>query len=278
MEIIIVLVILFFLTRFIARGLFDRKWQQRTQTIIDSIRNERNFWYLMNQDINAERVFNVYVRTMNQNDYIRAGDCVMNLYSKYEADPNDLDKNLIKHGDGLSIINSLLNPAMQDREKIISNCLDVNPIEFSEKEIHYEIEQYTEEKFPIMGPSEEFNRFLSAIDLRKGHKTSAAIWAVRQELSKQMHDFEYDGSGNNRVAYDKLWNIEIANISVGDLIANILVSKIENENIEMKLKKALRQWEQLNMLRWCVVDYIVWTIGTNRNQRFGWRLMNTLFL
>jgi hypothetical protein len=279
MEIIIVLIIFFFFARFITRGLFDKVWRQRVQSIIDSIRNERNFWYLMKQDINAERVFTVYVRTMNQNDYIRAGDCVMDLYSSHEADPNDLDKNIIKQGDGLSIINSTLNPAILEREKIISDSLDANPIEFSEKEIHHEIEQYIEEKFPIMGLSEEFNRFISAIDLKKGHKTSVAIWTARQELSKQMSDFEYDGSGNNKIAHDRLWYFETANISIGDLIANILVSKIENEDIKAKLKKALREWEQLNMLRWCIIDYdVAWTIGTNRIQRSGWRLISTLFL
>ena len=113
------------------RALFDRKFKENAQTIIDGKRNEKTFWFLMGQDINPQRIFNVYLRTMNQNDQIRNADCIMNIFSKHETDPYDLDKNIIPKlkGDPIKIVNSFL-PLIQKREEIITDYLNKNTVQF----------------------------------------------------------------------------------------------------------------------------------------------------
>jgi hypothetical protein len=273
---IIILFLLFILTRFAARGLFDRKWKHKAQDIIDSIRNEKNFWYLMSQDINVKRVFSVYVRILNQRDYIRVGDSIMNLYGEHEADPNDLDKKIITKNRGIEIINSILNPAIQDREKAISEYLTNNKIHFSESEIREVFEDFEtwNDKELLNSLPRNYGRYIyNHIDsLIKGEKTALIVWEMLKELEDKTHDFEYDSSGENKVNF--ISDLKMAQAQVSNTFIELLSKKIEQKEIVKKIA----EWQQFHMLRWCVVDWSVWNIGTNGIQRGMWRLVNSLFL
>ena len=107
---LILIIIIFVLARTTLRGLFNRTWKEKTQDIIWSFGNEKNFWHLMSEKINAEKVFFAYIRTRNQRDVIRVFDCVMDTHSNKEIDKSDFDIKTITKTEGIRLINNTLNP------------------------------------------------------------------------------------------------------------------------------------------------------------------------
>src|SRR3989344_6075353 len=198
---IIILIIVLIIAGFIGRSLFDRKSREKTQDIVDGIRNEKNFWYLMKQEINAERVFRVYVSTKNQRREIIVGDLVMNLYSKHEPNPDDLDKNVISKGDGIRIANSL-NDKIKEKEKVITDILEGNHITFSESEIRKSFEKLEKYSSDLVEVSKKYDRFMPAhLDsLTKSNRTGISIWKKLKEFADKEHDFEYDSTGEKHVS------------------------------------------------------------------------------
>ncbi len=277
---ILILIVIAVLAILIFRGLFDRSWRAKAQDTIDGIRNEKNFWYLMSQKINAEKVFSVYLRTRNQKDYIRVGDCVMDIYSnENEANKNDFDIKTIKKGDSIKIINSVLNPKIQDKEKLISGFLAENKISFTEEEIRKSFKDFFEEHFwNVDEVQKHYNRFMSAhLDsLVKSDKTGTGIWKVLKDFADKEHEFEFDRSGEKHV--DFLGSLKMLQNDVNDFVVDLLCKKFENKDKSEKLKKLLVEWRQLNMLRWCVVDFSVWQIGKNGIQSMLWRAATAIFL
>ncbi len=279
MEIIIFIVIVV-LAGLIFRGLFDRSWRAKAQDNIDAIRNSKNFWYLMSQKINAEKVFSAYLRTRNQKDYIRVGDCVMDIYSnKEEINKNDFDIKTITKGDSIKIVNSVLNPKIQEKEKTISDILSENKISFTEDEIRKGFKEYFDEHFwNIDEVQKHYNRFMTAhLDsLVKSNKTGADIWKVLKDFADKDHEFEFDRSGEKHVEF--LESLKLLQNDVKNFVIDLLCGKIDNKEKSQKLKKAFTEWQQLHMLRWCVVDFSVWEIGKNKIQTGLWRMATAIFL
>ena len=161
---IIILIIIFVLARTTMRGLFNRAWKEKTQDIIWSIENENNFWHLMNQKINAPKVFFAYIRTRNQNDYIRVGDCVMDItLSENEVDKTDLDIKTITKTEGIRLINSVLNPKIDEKEKVITQFFVENKFNFTETEIGMRFKELEDSPWRISGDvTTHYPQFISS--------------------------------------------------------------------------------------------------------------------
>ena len=276
---IIILIIVFVLAGLIARGLFDRNWRAKAQDNIDSIKNAKNFWHLMSQKINAEKVFSAYLRTRNQKDYIRVGDCVMDVYSnKDELETNDLDIKTINKDDSIKIINTILNPKIEEKEKIITDFLAENKTNFTEEEIRKSFKEYFDDHFwNVDEVQKHYNRFMPAhLDsLVKSDKTGVGIWKVLKEFSDKEHEFEFDRSGEKHVEF--LDSLKFLQNDMKSFVIDLICKKLGEEKSK-KLMKALTEWQQLHMLRWCVVDFSIWEIGKNRIQTGMWHLATSLFL
>lgn len=276
---IILIIILFLLTRTTLRGLFNRTWREKTQDIIWSIGNEKNFWYLMSQKINAPRVFFTYLRIRNQKDYIRVGDCIMDAYSyssEHEIDKNDLDIKTITKTEGIRLINSM-NPKIQEKEKIITDYLTDNKITFTEDEIRKAFKEFEENSWISGDVTKHYNRFMPThLDsLIKSEKTGISIWQVLKKFSDDEHNFEFDRSGNKHV--DFLESLKMLQTDVNDFVIDLLCGKLENKDKSEKLKKFLKEWQQLHMLRWCIVDYSSMRNLSIFNEKI-WRLIISIFL
>jgi hypothetical protein len=244
---------------------------EKFQDIINGIRNEKVFWYLMKQEINAEQVFKVYVMTRNQRREIVVGDLV-SLYSKDELDPNDLDKKIISNGKNIETIN-FLNDKIQEKEKIIIELLENNPINFSESEIQKIFENIEEYSDDLVEVSKKYNQFLPAhLDsLIKSNKTGISIWNKLKEFVEKEHDFEYDSTGEDQVSF--LVQLKMLQTDIRSVVIDLLSNKIENKDVLVELRKALTEWHQLQMLRWCIIDYSLWTIGKNGIQIGIWHVV-----
>ncbi len=274
---LILLAISFVLAQVIARGLFDRNWRVKAQENVDSIKNEKIFWYLMSQKVNAEKVFSAYLRTRNQKDTIRVGDCVMDESSdKNNLRANDLDISTIIEGDNIWVINSELNPKIEQKEKTIDDLLTENRVLFSEEEIRKSFKVYFDEHFwNIDEVQKNYNQFMiNHLDaLIKCDKTGLGIWKVLKDFSVNEHKFEFDRWGEKHIEF--LDSLKLLQNDIKSFVIFFICEKIENPKT---LKKVLTEWQQLQMLRWCVVDFSLWEIGKNKIQTSVWRLTTSLFL
>ena len=179
MYILILIIIIFLLARTTLRGLFNRTWKEKTQDIVWSIGNEKNFWHLMSQKINTPKVFFAYLRTRNQKDYIRVGDCVMDTHSsENEVDKTDLDIKTITKTEGIRLINSTLNPRIEEKEKVITDFLTENKVTFTEDEIRKSFKEFQENSWITDDVTKHYNRFMPAhLDsLIKSEKTGVGVW------------------------------------------------------------------------------------------------------
>ena len=280
MYILILIIIIFVLARTTLRGLFNRTWKEKTQDIVWSFGNEKNFWQLMNEKIDAQKLFFAYLRTRNQRDYIRVYDCVMdiNSSSEYEISKNALDLKSIPKTEGIRLINSTLNPRIEKAEKVIADFLTENKITFTEDEVRKSFKELEENPWSISGDvTKHYNRFMPAhLDsLIKSDKTGVGIWKVLKDFVDKEHDFEFDRSGNKHV--DFLESLKMVQTDISDFVINLLCGKFENKDKSEKLKKELKEWQQLHMLRWCVVDYSSMRNLSILNEKI-WRLIISIFL
>jgi hypothetical protein len=278
---LILIIIIFVLARTTLRGLFNRTWKEKTQDIVWSFGNEKNFWQLMGEKINAPKVFFTYLRTRNQKDYIRVGDCIMDAYSyssEHEIDKSDFDIKTITKTEGIRLINSTLNPRIEKVEKVITDFLTENKITFTEDEIRKSFKELEENPWSISGDvTKHYNRFMPAhLDsLIKSDRTGVGIWKVLKDFVDKEHDFEFDRSGNKHV--DFLESLKMVQTDVSDFVIDLLCGKFENKDKSGKLKKELKEWQQLHMLRWCVVDYSSMRNLSILNEKI-WRLIISIFL
>jgi hypothetical protein len=279
MYILIILIIIFLLARTTLRGLFNRIWREKTQDIVWSFGNEKNFWQLMNEKIDAPKLFFAYLRTRNQRDYIRVYDCVMDIESPsvYEISKNALDLKSIPKIDSIRLI-STLNQKIEGKEKVITDFLTENKVSFTDDEIRKSFKELEEDPWSISGDvTKHYNRFMPAhLDsLIKSDKTGVGIWKVLKDFVDKEHDFEFDRSGNKHV--DFLESLKMLQDNVNNFVIDLICGKFENKDKSEKLKNELKEWQQLHMLRWCVVDYSSMRNLSILNEKI-WRLIISIFL
>jgi len=275
---VILLIIIFILARVTLRGLFNRTWKEKTQDIVWSIGNEKNFWYLMSQKINAPKVFFAYLRTRNQKDYIRVGDCVMDIHStKNEVDTTNLDIKTIKKSEGIRLINSTLNPKIQEKEKVITDFLTENKINFTEDEIRKGFKEFEENSWVSDDVTKHYSRFMPAhLDsLTTSERTGISVWQVLKKFADEEHNFEFDRSGEKHVPF--LESLKMLQTDLNNFVIDLLCTKFENREKSEELKNSLTEWQQLHMLRWCVVDYSSMRNLSILNEKI-WRLIISVFL
>lgn len=266
--------------KLVLRGIFDRNWQIKAQYNIDSIKNSKNFWYLMSQKINAEKVFQTYLRTRNQKDHIRVGDCSMFDFglSKNELGVNDFNINTITEDDSVKIINIILNPKIEEREKDIVGFLIENKFVFTEEEIRKAFKEYFRAHSQNVEEVQRcFDQFMEThLDyfIRCDEKTGIGIWKVLKGFSDRDYKFEFDYSGKR---VDILNSLKLLQNDIKSFVLDLFCSKLDDEK-SIKIITLFKEWQHLNMLRWCVIDFSLWEIGKNKIQISLWHCVNFLFL
>lgn len=80
-----------------------------------------------------------------------------------------------------------------------------------------------------------------------------------------------------------MFYLKTSQVRIGEVVANLLCEEVINENEEDTknrgtLRTILKEWKQLHMLRWCIVDFSSCWGNTNALQRLGWRILEFLSL
>ena len=108
--------------------------------------------------------------------------------------------------------------------------------------------------------------------LVKSEKTGISIWQVLKRLADDEHELEDSGENLNF-----LEDLKRLQLNINNFVIDLLCGKFENKEKSGKLKKALKEWQQLHMLRWCVVDYSSMRNLSILNEKI-WRLIISIFL
>lgn len=268
-EIIIIFLILFS-AEFIAKGLFNKRWHEKAQDRVDGIKKMGVFWDLMSGaygvELGPKGVFESYL-TSNIRE-ITVGD----LARAERTEKNSLIKNIIKKKEWSGKNIKSLNKAIEERESIIKDCLEKNKVVFTDAKIRKDFEEI-EEHWNVKGISKHYDRFIqrSLDSLTKGDKTGINLWTMLKEFVDRETDFDFDPTGNKKINF--LESLKMAQSAIYEAVENVLCAKIENNEVRQTLQKALNDWQQLHMLRWCIVDHSVWDIGLNGIQRAMWRFI-----
>jgi hypothetical protein len=251
------------------RGFFDSKWREEFHEIIDSIKKERIFWNLMkgayeNVNLNVRGVFSLYFISLERR--ITVGDL---MFWRADTVSDNLDKNIIKKKWGGFKNNEVLFHAIEEREKSIEDFFDKDSLIFTETEIN--------NKFKERG-YEELQQIRSLyFKLLDKQKTGMSIWKARKELQNKAIKLEFDLSGNHKVDNKILKSLKMSQVEIGEIVISLISEKIKNKETARKIEKSLREWEQLHMLQWCLLDhYAAWE--GNLIKITLWRVVEYVFL
>lgn len=283
---------------FVNRCLFDSEYRQYIQDKIDSIKKMDIFWSLMKdhvskniklflqldedkKSLDIEDVFMIYVNKLTDGGILTYGDFSV---AKRSINVNALDKKIVRKRYSLIKNINILNNMIEEEEKLIKNSLEKIRISFTE------IEMGTIQKNLIktieidcvhnLEQLEQCKDLLSIyFDLIKGkEKNGFNIWETMKILKDNTLKFEYNFISENKVNPKTITNLKFAEIRIDDLMIEILCEKLENKNITQKIEKSLKKWQQLHMLKWCMVDFGVGLLDTNIFERTYWRIILFLFL
>ena len=281
---IILLILLFILTWFIARGLFDSKWRANAQEKFDSIKREKTFWYLMNTEdtindepgeknvsgLHVRDVFRLYVSGLARE--LVVGD----FFRRKDSGYNNLDKDIVKQKNHWVDNINLMRKLIDEREKLIENSLDSNKIQLSKSEIQKKFEEIKEESIIF---SEEMDKFVALfLRLVEDKNDGVQIWKAIKKFQEISRKYEFDAAGENITNLNTLATIKMDQFHVFEVIVNLLCEKMTDKEKSSNLKKLFDEHEQMEMLQWCMINYSVTWLNTNSIQRFWWRLANGLFL
>ena len=252
MEIFILFVLFALLFEFTIRGLFNTKWREESQTRVDGIKQEKTFWNLMygtfgDIELSAKDIFKLYVISLK--DELRVGDFPM----EKNNDPYNFNIKIIKKGNSPFKNIEILNKVIIEKEKVITELL---------KKYEVVVDEY-----------DKLANFLTRV--LRGQKKGLEIWEAIKKLDKAVSNYEWD-SKDRRV--DFITQLKMAHVDIWDLIIKLLSEKITDRSESVNFEKNFKEWEQLEMIKWCVVDFTIsaYPNGSNYLSRGLWRIITAI--
>ncbi len=193
-----ILILILILARYTLKGLFDRKWREQCQDIVDNIRNEKTFWSLLDgfngTEFDPRGVLSLYMisltREITNRDALAYGvsgrkPMLKGLIQKKNGAPNNLE---------------LLRKALAERDAFIKKHLSANEVVFSDTEIQDTCRLIDDDlgAKDVPGPYHQFirERFDSII---QGEITGLSIWIILKEIERKEQDFQYDKTGTKMI-------------------------------------------------------------------------------
>lgn len=306
MKLIIFLVIVFILGRFLVRGLFDSAWRKKAQEKFDSIKKERIFWRLINgydgMVFNLYWVFTIYLDPRHLATFLTS----FSYREKSEVEEDAEIKKLISQKKGIENINTIRN-AIEKREGIITQSFEKDEELFTKADIEKVFDARKDE----MLVTEQYDKFVeyyfrllpSREPLKDEHKkiwqeledkdaitpkgtlerviagkyNKADIWDTRKKLEEKVGDLEWK-TEEEKVDLETIFSLKKAQMEIGEVVSNLLCEDISDTTKKEALKNALKEWEQLHMLSWCIIDFEVSWHGTNKIQQWMWKIVEGVFL
>ena len=242
----------------VVSGLVNISWNENARTKLDSVKRERFFWLLIGgykgivRDINA--IFSAY---LDQN--------LMSYVSGSKRTDDDEVIKLISEKRGIENIN-IINDALKNRDEAVRKILTESSQTLAKAEVKKTFDAHEENQIIVAERYEElvgaYMRYLPDEPIKL-----EGVWDARKQLAERVGHLEWK-NGDNKVDLETMFALKKSEYEVSGVIADLLCRKVSDNSI---LQKNLKQIEQLEMLKWCIVDYNVGLLGTNGLQRSMWR-------
>ena len=71
-------------------------------------------------------------------------------------------------------------------------------------------------------------------------------------------------------------SLEATYVEIGAVYRKVVCESFQGDSETLSI--LLQEWEQLNMLQWCLIDFTAWTSGKNRFYTTFWRLVVNIFI
>jgi hypothetical protein len=268
----LILILILVLARFTLKGLFNRKWREQCQDIVDNIRNEKTFWSLLDgfnsMEFDPRGVLFLYLISLTRE--ITNRDAL--LYRVSGRKP--MLKNLIqKKNDAQTNLESL-RKALAERDAFIKKHLSANEVVFSDTEISdsYRLIDDDLSTKDVPGPYHQFirERFDSII---QGEITGLSIWIILKEIERKESEFQYDKTGTKMINARASLALLTAQTFLYDTVSDLLSKRLEDENDFPRFQKVLAEWRQLHILQWFINTQSNWQKDLKDSELMMWRVI-----
>ena len=175
-------------------------------------------------------------------------------------------KSLVSQEKGIENLN-IIRKLLGERDETIKHFFDKDDQHFTKSGIKKIFDKRKDEIF-VMDKYDEFVSYYLKLLPNHEHLTKSDIWETRKRLEEKAGDLEWKNE-EEKVDFKTMFDLKKAQMEIGDVVSGILSEDGKNGS----LKKSLKEWEQLQMISWCIIDYSVAWQGTNGIQQFMWKIL-----
>lgn len=269
---ILILILILVLARYTLKGLFNRKWREQCQDIIDNIRNEKTFWSLLDRfngmEFDPRGVLSLYMISLTREITNRDAQ----VYQVTGRKP--LLKNIINKKNEAQTNLELLRKALAERDALIKKYLSANEVIFSDTEISdaYRLIDDDLDAKDVPKPYHQLIRekFDSII---QGEITGFSIWTILKEIERKEQDFQYDKTGTKMINARASLALLTAQTFIYDTVSDLLCKRLEDESDFPKFQKVLAEWRQLHILQWFINSQSNWKRDLKDWELLMWRMI-----
>lgn len=265
MGIVFLIIILIILAVFFTRLFLNKELHKNAQTRVADVKKERIFWRLVNgydgMIFDVHWIFTIYLDPRHLATFLTSSSFME------KGDKDAKIKKLISQKNFKNI--NVINNEIEQRQKQIKEHLDKAAISFTESEIKKEFISFKDDRIFV---PEHYDKYESVYLRLLANKTPSAfeVWEARVKFEDVSSQFEWK-SEEEKLDQESIFAVKKSQREIGEVVSNLLCKQIEHNAERDSLKNLLEEWEQLHMLRWCIVDYSANWIGTTGIERMMWR-------
>lgn len=267
-----ILILILVLARYTLKGLFNRKWREQCQDIVDNIRNEKTFWSLLDSfngmEFDPRGVLSLYMISLTREITNRDAQ----VYQVTGRKP--MLKGLVQKKNDAQTNLEQLRKALSERDAFIKYYLNANEVIFSDTEISdtYRLIDDDLGAKDVPMPYHQFirERFNSII---QGEITGLSIWIILKEIERKEAEFQYDKTGTKMINARASLALLTAQTFIYDTVSDLLSKKLEDEKDFSRFQKVLAEWRQLHILQWFINAQSNWKRDLKDWELMMWRVI-----
>lgn len=267
----ILLIIIVSLAIFIFRNFLSVPWNDDAKAKFETIRKERLFWNLVKDKKTSWGVDSIFTIYLSPDHF-----APLLLYRSPRTETDKEILKLIRKGKDFANINAL-NRALEERDASIKKTLGHALRLISKSDVREAFDLHGEER----GVPTQYRKFVYMYldHLTVNDSKCLEVWEARKKFEENTAQLEWKNE-DEKVEPLKLFDVKKSQEAVGRVIAKLLSERFAVEvqidtipDCTDSLIKDLEQWEQLQMIQWCILDYSVGWLNTNGVQRLMWKAL-----
>lgn len=267
-----ILILILVLARFTLKGLFNRKWREQCQDIVDNIKNEKVFWSLTDgfngMEFDPRGVLFLYMISLTRE--VTNRDALLYRVSGRKPMLN----NLIQKKNDAQTNLELLHKAMGERDAFIKKHLSTNEVVFSDTEIR-DIYRLIDDDLDAKDVPKPYHQFIREKfdSIIQGEITGLSIWIILKEIERKESEFQYDKTGLKMINARASLALLTAQTFIYEAVSDLLCKRLEDESDFPRFQKVLAEWRQLHILQWFIVFQSNWKKDLKDSELMMWRII-----